>query len=1095
MIQDLHDLLPLKPFEQAIKSHHHLLVEELWDSPKALLAAWAQKITGKHVLILTGAQHEEAALYHDFGLFTECPVVDFPAWETLPSEKVPPSPDIVGERYEVLEKIVTSQKPHIILSSLQASLQKLIPPQNFHSLYFELKIGEGYPFEDLIEHFESMGYDKRAVAGDKGEFAVRGGIIDIFPVSSPDPYRIEFFGDEIESIRIYDPIGQKSIHKVDAITINPAKELELLGNTEKLSTILDYLGEETLVVFDDIEALEDRYASLVSLSKHDSTYFCRIDEFLNQLDAFQKIYFSQSPIENLSPIKVLEKVEGSLYSKENPIYEIQFEMFQRELKAKRWRSPFMSIQTALYPEDQGEKGMGEEDLIEAIKENGRLWRIFSGSEAEKNRFEDRLRSEGIDLPVEQGYLSRGFSLPASNLIVFPLTEITHRTKIRRQKHRSTYHTPPTETFNLTPGDTVVHLQHGIGRFLGIERRPDHTGTMSEFFLLEYANDSRLYVPMDQAHQITKYIGTSEETPRMHELGSARWKRAKDKTQQAIMGYAADLLDLYAKRSITPGFQYPEDGDEILSFEDEFPFVETKDQIDAINAVKKDMQSEKSMDRLVCGDVGYGKTEVAMRAALKAVTDGGKQVAMLVPTTVLAMQHYDNFVDRMRDFPINIEVLSRFQTPKKTRQILEGVAQGAVDILIGTHRITSGDVLFKDLGLVVVDEEQRFGVKVKEHLKKLKLGVDCLTLSATPIPRTLYMSLMGARDLSVISTPPQDRVPIKTVVAQMNDELLKSVLLRELTRDGQAYVIHNRVETIFELASRIKKLLPQARVIVGHGQMTPKELDIVFHTFKSGKADILVATTIVENGIDIPNANTIVIDRADRFGLAELYQLRGRVGRWNRQAYAYFCVPSLTTMPAITRRRLSALAETSGYGGGMKVALRDLEIRGAGNVLGEEQSGQVEAIGFHQYCKWLKRAVKTLQGDAPGALTETKIDAPIDARLPETYVNEVSLRMEFYQKLGEAMSLSEVNEIEEELKDRFGPLPGPAEWLMHMSRVRTYASLSGITAITVGKASITLEKKKGKESETKRVLYKKTEDPKIWEESLIGAIHSWIGKPV
>jgi len=1086
----INDLAPLKPFLEAVGNGHDLLIEELWDSPKALLAALAQKETGKHILILTGAQHEEAALFHDFGMFTDKPVVDFPAWETLPSEKVPPSPDIVGERYEVLEKIITLKKPHIILSSLQASLQRLIPPSAFNSLYFELKVGEDYPFEDLIEHFESMGYERRSVAADKGEIAVRGGIIDIFPVSSPDPYRIEFWGDDIESIRIYDPIGQKSIQKLDQITVNPAKELELLDNTPKLSTILDYLGPETLVILDNLEALEDRYATLKSMSQHDSPFFCSIEEFLDSLKDYQKIYFTNSPIEHLSPVKVLEKVKGSLYSKENPIYATGFEMFQRELKAKRWRSPFLTIQKNLFPEEFTDTGLTEDDIFEAIKERDETWHIYSHGEVEKNAFEKKLNEHGITMSVEPGYLSSGFAIPESRLIIFPLTEITHRTKIRRQKHRSTYHTPPSESFELTPGDMVVNLQHGIGRFLGIERRPDHNGTMSEFFLLEYANNSRLYVPMNQAHLLTKYIGSSQEEPRLHELGSTRWKRAKERTQQAIMGYAADLLDLYAKRSITAGFKFEKDGEDLIAFEDEFPFVETKDQVDAIHAVKQDMHSEKAMDRLVCGDVGYGKTEVAMRAALKAVMDGGKQVALLVPTTVLAMQHYENFVDRMRDFAVNIEVLSRFQKPKKTREILEGVIKGTVDILIGTHRITSDDVQFKDLGLVVVDEEQKFGVKVKEHLKKIKVGVDCLTLSATPIPRTLYMSLMGARDLSVISTPPQDRVPIKTVIGQMNDDLLKSALLREFARDGQAFVIHNRVETIYELASHIKKLLPQARIIVGHGQMTPKELDVVFHAFKSGEADILVATTIVENGIDIPNANTILIDRADRFGLAELYQLRGRVGRWNRQAYAYFLVPSLLTMPAITRRRLSALAETSGYGGGMKVALRDLEIRGAGNVLGEEQSGQVETIGFHQYCKWLQRAVKTLKGEAPAALTDTKIECPVDARLPENYVNEVSLRMEFYQRFGEAMSHEEIAEIEEELKDRFGPLPETAIWLIHLSRVRTTATLKGITAVKVGKVSITLEKRNGKDVETKRSLYKKTSDPKEWEEKLIDAINSW-----
>ncbi len=1074
MTVDLFSLAVLKPFRKALSENHDILIEELWDSPKAFLSSFAQKITGKHILILTGASREEAVLFHDFGYFTDVPVVDFPAWETLPSEKVPPSPDIVGERYEILEKIVNTQKPHIILTSLQASLQKLIDPSLFYSLHFQLQTGEALPFDDLLEHFERMGYERRPVASDKGEYAVRGGIIDIFPVSSPDPYRIEFWGDEIESLRIYDPIGQKSIKKIDSISINPAKELELLENAPKLSTILDYLGKDTIVILDNLAALEDRYAKLTGMASRSSSYFCSIEEFLEELNSFQKIFLTQTNIEQLSEIEILENVSGSLYSKQNPIYAIGFEMFLRKFKAKRFQSPFVKF---------SEEGTSEEEVLETLSDPHLVntWQILCSGEVEKHLFEKKLAERNISLnKVSLGYLSSGFIIPQEKRVIFPLTEITHRYKIRRQKHRSTYHTPPTESYELTPGDMVVHLQNGIGRYLGMEKRPDASGAINEYFLLEYADSARLYVPMNQAHFLTKYIGTSEEAPKMHTLGSTKWKRAKEKTQAAIMGYASDLLELYANRSITPGFEYPEGSEDLDAFEDEFPFIETKDQIDAIASVKQDMSSSKAMDRLVCGDVGYGKTEVAMRAAFKAVVDGGKQVAILVPTTVLAMQHFDNFSERMRDFPINVQVLSRFQKTKKTKEVLEGVEKGTVDILIGTHRITSPDIIFKDLGLIVIDEEQRFGVRTKEHLKKIKTGVDCLTLTATPIPRTLYMSLMGARDLSVINTPPQDRIPIKTVISELSDDLLKSALLRELSRDGQAFVIHNRVDTIYNLATRIKKILPHARVIVGHGQMSAQEIDTVFHTFKSGKADILLATTIVENGVDIPNANTILIDRADRFGIAELYQLRGRVGRWNRQAYAYFMVPKLSTLPALSRRRLAALAETSGYGGGMKVALRDLEIRGAGNILGEEQSGQVATIGFHQYCKWLKRAVQTLKGKTPATFAETRIEAPIDARLPETYVNEPSLRMEFYQRLGEAASLEEVDAISEELIDRFGPLPEPAEWLIHMSRVKTTAALKGINTIKVSKVSVRIEKKK----QVSQKLFKPVSTPKEWENQLM-----------
>lgn len=619
------------------------------------------------------------------------------------------------------------------------------------------------------------------------------------------------------------------------------------------------------------------------------------------------------------------------------------------------------------------------------------------------------------------------------------------------------------------------------------------GIESEFLLIEYADDAKLYVPMNQAHLISKYIGSSEILPKMHTLGSNRWKKTREATERAILGYAADLLQLYAKREMIGGIIYPSDTPDMNAFEDEFPFTETEDQLLAIASIKEDMCSKKAMDRLVCGDVGYGKTEVAMRAAFKAAGEGGKQVAVLVPTTVLAMQHFDNFVDRMRNFPLNIAVLSRFQSAKQIREALAGIAAGTVDIVIGTHRIISGDVAFKNLGLVIIDEEQRFGVKAKEHLKKLKTGVDTLTLSATPIPRTLYMSLIGARDLSVINTPPQDRLPIKTVITEPSDAILKTALLRELTRDGQAYVIHNRVETIYGMADRIKKLLPQSRIGVAHGQMHADEIDQVFHAFKSGNIDILVATSIIENGIDIPNANTILIDRADHFGLADLYQLRGRVGRWNRRSYAYFLIPRQHALPEITRKRLQALAESSGYGGGMKLAMRDLEIRGAGDILGTEQSGHVAQIGFHLYCKLLKRTIKSLEGKAPSILSETKIDFPFDARLPENYINEVSLRMEIYQRLGEAMAWEEVDEIATELRDRFGPLPPPALWLIHITRIRVFASLRGFTLLKMEKVSLTTERKEGNNTITNKSLFNKIQSPQELEDKVIQILKSHSGK--
>jgi transcription-repair coupling factor (superfamily II helicase) len=1081
----------VKALEHALQDQDTILIEHLWNAPKAFVAALAQKATGKHVLILTGASQEEVRLFHDFSTFTDCPVLDFPSWETLPSENIPPSPDIVGERYQVLRQIASKSQPYIILSNLQACLQRLIPPQAFDVLYLTLKRGDKIPFDTLIERLLEMGYQRRPIAADKGEFAVRGGIIDIFPVSSPDPYRLEFWGDELDSLRIYDPIGQKSVKVMEEVQIPPAQELELVSKKTGHVSILDYLGPDTIVIFDDLLALEDRYASLVNLGGSASSIFSSIEDFLDRVSALQTIYWTQTPIEELSEVRSLNKRDGSYYSTLHPFHLLSFQMFNRDFEAKRWNHPFITVEEYLIPDNPD--ATGDEILFSLGRESNRNCHLhlLCGSEGEESSLHKRLIDAKITLPhhthMHIGYLSTGMALQDIHYIILPMTELTHRYKIRRQKQRSTYHTTPLEVFDLSPGEMVVHINNGIGRYVGMERRPNHLGMEAEFLIVEYAENAKLYVPINQAHLITKYIGAGEETPRMHTLGSQRWKKNKEQTEKAIMGYASDLLQLYAKRALKEGVACPGDSPDLIEFEEDFPFIETEDQLAAIGSIKNDMISGKAMDRLICGDVGYGKTEVAMRAAFKAVVDGKQQVAVLVPTTVLAMQHYESFVERMANFPINIGVLSRFRSAKEIRQTLEGVAAGSIDILIGTHRIISEDVIFKQLGLIIIDEEQRFGVKAKEHLKRIKTGVDCLTLSATPIPRTLYMSLIGARDMSIISTPPQDRLPIKTIVAESHDHLIKNALLRELARDGQAFIIHNRVDSIYDMAAKIQTLLPQARIIVAHGQMHADEIDSAFHAFKSGRADILIATTIVENGIDIPNANTILIDKAHQFGMADLYQLRGRVGRWNRRAYAYFLVPSFRALPELSRKRIEALAEASGYGGGMKIAMRDLELRGAGDILGTEQSGHVSTIGFHLYCKLLKRTIQTLQGKLPSVIADTKIELLVDARLPEEYVNEVSLRMEVYQRFGEALSWDEVDAVWDELKDRFGPPPEPAQWLYHMTRVRVYAARHGFLLVKQDKLSLTLEKKKGPDVITRKLMMAKPKTPQAMEKAFLAEL--------
>ncbi len=1084
----------LQELRKTLGDGETLLLEGLWDAPKALIAAMASLATDKHILILTGASQEELRLYHDFAIFCDRPVVDYPAWETLPSEKIPPSPDIVGERYQVLRNIRESDTPHIIITSLQACLQQLISPELFDTLNTTIKTKTTLPFDTLLEQLAKMGYQRRAVCSDKGEYAVRGGIIDIFPVAQPEPYRIEFWGDDIESIRAFDAVSQKSTHPVDSVDLTPAQEMELIESQEDLCSLLAYLGDNALVVFDELVALEDRYANLVSMCDKPSRAFSTFDNFLQVTDPLQKLYLTETPVEELCDVQQLGGASaGGYYSQSTVMQKLGFEIFDRKLVAQRFQHPLERVTEHLLHADDDGAFSGDEilDLIAERSSNETQLHFLSATESEENTLKEKIRLKGLNISAatrfERGYLSSGFAIADSRTLVMPMTELTHRYKIRRQKQRSTYHSSPTEVYELNPGDAVVHLNNGIGKYLGTETRPNHEGIETEFMLLEYAQDAKLFVPLQQASMVSKYIGADDSTPTLHILGSSRWKKAKAQTERAVMGYASELLQIYAKRELKSGFVYKEDSDDTLLFEDEFPFVETEDQARAIADIKKDMCSDRPVDRLVCGDVGYGKTEVAMRAAFKAVVDGGKQVAVLVPTTVLAMQHYENFCERMADFPVRIGVLSRFVSLKERKETLEGVAEGSIDILIGTHRIISKDVAFKNLGLVLIDEEQRFGVKVKEHLKKLKASVDCVTLTATPIPRTLYMSLVGVRDMSVISTPPQDRLPIKTILAENSDDVMKNALLRELARDGQAYVIHNRVETIFDMATRVKKLLPKARVAVVHGQMSSDEIDLTFHAFKEGRVDILIATTIIENGIDIPNANTILIDRADRFGLADLYQLRGRVGRWNRRAYAYLIVPRMRSMTEISRKRLAALQEAGGYGGGMKLAMRDLEIRGAGDILGLEQSGHVSAVGFHLYCKLLKRTVQALQGEVPSVLTDTRIEGPINARLPEDYVNDSGLRMEIYQRLGEAFSWDDVSEIWTEIQDRFGPPPEPTKWLYHLTRLRVFAARHGLTLIKFGKTSVALEQQKGKTTTTKKVMIKPIQKPVDLETVTIATI--------
>ncbi len=1041
-----------------IQKERSLLLEELWDAPKALLLA----LLDKPILVITSSERD-TKLSDDL-LFFDKKVLTLPAWETLPGEDIPPSPDIVGRRLETLSTIATEKTPPIVIAPLQAAMQKVALKEALTTETLHIRVNSELSFDTFPKKLEALGYTRSPVASDKGEYAVRGSLIDVYPVSSFDPVRIDFFDDSIDSIRTFDPISQKTTGKTKSITITPADELALVEDPEKTTSLLSYFPEDTLIVFDNLVALEDRAVALSALPSSKSPLIISFDSLLEATTPFARLLFAESPAEKLSPDARVEKTGRDVYSGKNPLQTIRFELFGQKIAASRFQHAF--AQTS-----------GPSDLTEFPEVH-----LVASTHSELQAMRDKLPVPDT-AHTHTGYLCSAVALLDIDTLIYPYTELSKKHKVTRQKWRNNYSTPPSEFHELKSGDLVVHFHNGIGKFLGIEKKKNHLGQEEEFMMIQYADGGTLFAPLSQAHLVSRYIGTAEEMPTLHKLGTKTWHTQKVRAQKAIIGYARDLIKNQAMRDLHGGFSYPKDSEEMYEFEEDFPFNETQDQEKAIIEVKEDMMASAPMDRLICGDVGYGKTEVAMRAAFKAVIDGEKQVAVLAPTTVLAMQHYETFKERMGNYPVRIGALSRFVKPKEQKKIIEEVKQGSIDILIGTHRLISKDIEFNNLGLIIIDEEQRFGVRAKEHLKKLRIGVDCLTLSATPIPRTLYFSLVGARPMSVINTPPQDRLPIKTIIADRQPELVKNALLRELSHDGQAYFIHNRVETIYSVAKELQELLPAAKIGIVHGQMSSDDIDSIFHSFKQGMTDILCATTIVESGIDIPNANTILIDKAHHYGLADLYQLRGRVGRWNKPAYSYFLVPKNTSLPEISRKRLNALVEASGFGGGMKLAMRDLEIRGAGDLLGTQQSGNVETIGFHLYCKLLKRAVETMKKNIQPDFSDIKIESNFPANLPAFYVPETSLRIELYHRLGDALSLEEVDSIFDEMKDRFGTPPPEVEWLYHLTRIKVQAMTLHITMLQFGKKTLTIETHlSGKPSKT-QIFLPKFETPKELEDGL------------
>jgi transcription-repair coupling factor (superfamily II helicase) len=1060
-------------FKASLLDNKKVVVEKLNDLGKASLLSYLHRELDLDILVISQG-NRETRLFDDLKFF-KTKVLEFPSWEALPEEGIVPSLDIVGRRMEVLNELSHHPKGKVVFAPIQSLLQQV--PSTSEIKKVVLKIHEERSFEKLELLFKEYGYEQVKLVQDKGQYAIRGGIIDIFPVSSYSPYRLEFFGDEITMIRQFDPMSQHSIDKVSELELYPCLEHQ----AKAFTYLINYLKPNRLIIFDDPVSIEDAYYSLKKLIDAVGSKLLTFDQFLESIQNSFHLFFIDQSVEEIGGKTGYEKVGRKFYQDPLIPQKVFLELFNKSFVCHLIFAPLQTLSSFFDLTDTSLEAQ-QLELVEKIEKDPSYRLIMTAStELELEGLKKFFSLNTLSLAEYAiDYISSGLVIEDIKTIILSHAEFFRRFKITRKKWRNTYHTPLSDFHQLSSGDYVVHLNSGVAKYLGIEKQKNHLGQESEFLILEYAENSKLFVPINQSHLVSRYIGVKEEKPQLNALGTQKWTKAKVLAQKSIIGYAKDLLQLQAEREIQGGFVYPEDSLTMRAFEEEFPYQETEDQLKAIQDIKKDMQSKKAMDRLICGDVGYGKTEVAMRAAFKAVLDGKRQVAVLVPTTILAVQHYETFKQRMASFNVKVEVICRFKTAKEIKKILERLSDGKVDILIGTQRLLSADVLFKELGLVIIDEEQKFGVRAKEKLKKIKAGVDCITMSATPIPRTLYFSLISAKELSVINSPPHDRLPIKTILCDKDETVIQQALLRELSRDGQAYFIHNRVESIFDESAKIQKLLPAAKIQVVHGQMEADDIEMAFHAFKSGFCDVLVATSIVENGIDIPNANTIIIDRAEQFGISDLYQLRGRVGRHNKPSYAYFMTPKFQRLQEATQKRLKALVESSGFGGGMKLAMLDLEIRGAGDILGTQQSGHVSTIGFHLYCKLLKKTIDAMMKKKPTTFLETKIEFPFPAKIPEYYLPDTSLRLEFYHRLGEASSEAEVDELIAELKDRFGKYPEEVSWLQSMTKIKLRAIDQGITLLKIEKFSLIIEKLLKDKTEKKQLFIKEPKSPEELE---------------
>ncbi|MBD1372461.1 transcription-repair coupling factor [Hazenella sp. IB182357] len=1079
------------------------VVSGLTGTARMLFTAALYQETKRPVLLITHNLNQAQKAADDLQEFIpKEDVLLYPANELVTTEIAIAGNETLGERLNVLSKLSQGFSGVLILP--YTGLRKLfLPKQTFKEAHIAISVGHVLPLSNLIEKLVKVGYERVDMVEKPGEFSVRGGIVDIYIPSLAQPVRIEWFDDEVDSIRPFSVSDQRSHSKWQHVTITPGKELfastarlydagERLEKRlqSRLSAVKDPELKQRLVdsMGFDIEQLKQGVL-FTGIYKYIEQLYPDYDSILQYIPE-NAILVLDEPNRIAESAKQLEREEGewqaALLEQGEFLPELKIanqfeEMMMRIAHQRIYLSLFMRQIPGATPQNITQvscRSMQQfHGQMHVLKAEWERWEkanfkvLFIASNEERaNRLERVLEDYGMRIQkhsgehpftsgrpvIKIGALQSGFEMTNLRLTVVTESEVFTQKQRRVRRSSKLDHAEKIKDYQeLKPGDYVVHVNHGIGRYIGIETL-SVAGLHKDYLLVQYAKNDKLYVPVDQIDQVQKYVGSEEKIPKVYSLGGSEWSKVKNKVRSSVQDIAQDLIELYAKRQEARGHAFSKDTPYQKEFEGMFPYDETPDQLRSIDEIKNDMEQVQPMDRLLCGDVGYGKTEVAVRAAFKATMDG-HQVAVLVPTTILAQQHYETFRERFADYPIQIRVLSRFRTRKEQKETTDGLKNGTVDIVIGTHRLLSKDIHYKNLGLLIVDEEQRFGVKHKERLKQLKHNIDVLTLSATPIPRTLHMAMMGVRDLSVIETPPENRFPVQTYVLEYSAALVREAIERELARGGQVYFLYNQVQSIDQMAEKIRMLVPEAKVAVAHGKMNETELERIMLDFLDGESDILVSTTIIETGVDIPNVNTLIIYDADKMGLSQLYQLRGRVGRSNRIAYAYFTYQKDKVLSETAEKRLQAIKEFTELGSGFKIAMRDLSIRGAGNLLGAQQHGHIATVGFELYSQMLKEAVQELQGNKQEELPqEPTIELKVDAYLPSDYIQDEKQKIELYKKIRAVTSLEEVTDLEEEIEDRFGDLPDCVQSLLQVAKIKVYCMKYGIDSVEQADPNITLK---------------------------------------